>query len=166
MALEDGNSRSAKDLSRITGRTPGALHAPLNRLCRDGLIRSSSEPRNETRRGRPAQLFTIHPDASSGPDMLNANVLKLRLEADAAALRMLNRCAQTNARENLVRSRASEPTLINECSIEYGFLNQRELNQVERKMEEIRLILRRQRSSATDSRNRVRVGLVLIEEQN
>ena len=40
LSLYDGHEKTAAELARLTGRTPGALHAPLLRLVKSGIIDS------------------------------------------------------------------------------------------------------------------------------
>ncbi|MAJ47760.1 MAG: hypothetical protein CBC35_10925 [Planctomycetes bacterium TMED75] len=163
LALEDGNEHTAKELSNKTGRTPGALHAPLQLLCKEGIIQRKILMRQESKRGRPAQAFLLNPKAAEEPMELTSGASLLRVEGDGAALRMLNR----RAKSNLTGRRKKSTPPVNKTSIEYSFLNEREVAQVERKIAEIQSLLRRKRAEGpTEATHRIRVGLIMVEERD
>ena len=145
----------------MIGRTPGALHAPLQQLCKEGIIERKLLEQRETKRGRPAQIFQLNPEAAAQFMELNPGAAQLRIEGDAAALRMLTR----RAKSNLTRSRKRSIPSVNQSTIEYSFLNERDVAQVERKIREIQNLLSRRRAEGpAEARNRIRVGLVMVEE--
>ena len=161
LILEDKKGHSAKELSEKTGRTPGALHAPLQQLCAEGIIERSAMETPNSRRGRPAQIFKLNPEASAELMDRTPGAAELKIEADAASLRMFTR----TARRNVAKTRKQPSALVNHSTIEYSFLNDREVAQVQRKIMEIQKLLSRRRTDGPNTaRHRIRVGLMMVEE--
>ena len=81
-----------------------------------------------------------------------------------AALRMLNRNVKKVLTENRTLAKQNQPPMTNLCSIEYGFLTEREARTVEKKFHEIRSMLGRKRLDSTGRKKRFRIGMVLVQD--
>ena len=164
-AMEDGGKRTAKELALMTGRTPGALHSPLQKLCEAEIVLRESKKDADQRRGRPAQVFSLNPIAAQGMSREDAaDGLLPDASGKEAALRLLNRKVKSVATENKDRVNAKEQPLVNLCSIEYGFLNDREIERIEKKFLEIHALVSKKRSDSTGKKKRVRLGMIMVED--
>ena len=163
-ALEDGEWRTAKELSAMTGRTPGALHSPLRRLWEEGILNKEPQPQQKPGRGRPSKVYRLDPGAARGLPREAEETTTLAPDGNEAALRMLNRTVRKVLTENRTLTRRNQPPLTNLCSIEYGFLTEREARSVERKFHEIRSMLGRKRLDRTGRKKRFRIGMVLVQD--
>ena len=163
-ALEDGKRRTAKDLSRMTGRTPGALHSPLQRLCQEGIV--SKEPHEQIHqgRGRPAQVFYLKPKAAQGLPEATDQCTPTTQSGNEAALRMLNRKVKKASVENTTLIKEGRDPLLNLSSIEYGFLTEVEAQRIEKKFLEIKRMMTKKRLDSTGNKKRFRIGMVLVQE--
>ena len=164
-ALEDGQRRTAKELSLMTGRTPGALHSPLQRLCKDQILIKGDQAQTRQGRGRPAQIFHLNPEASRElPKMEARESTPLDHTGNEAALRMLNRKVKKALSKNKALMKENKSPLASLCSIEYGFLTEGEVQRIEKKFLEIQTMLAKKRSNPNGKKKRFRVGMVLVQD--
>ena len=148
----------------MTGRTPGALHSPLRRLCDERVVLKKPQPLDKPGRGRPSQIFQLNPEAGRALPKLTKKSGTRYPASNEAALRMLNRRLKKAFTENQSRARQNQARLTDLCSIEYGFLTEREALGVERKFQEIKTMLSRKRSDRTGTKKRFRVGMILVQD--
>ena len=125
----DSKTRSSTEIARITGRTPGALHAPLQRLERAGILHSQSRPAKG--KGRPGRQFTINPGAQQKPCGSGSQYENAVHKATAAGLRLVMRNSKLLAEENTDAFRSGTHTRTSARWIQFSSLDKNDLKWID-----------------------------------
>ena len=101
LTLMDGLARTASEIGVITGRTPGALHLPLEKLHEAEII--EYRVRQIDGKGRPGREYLLKPQAMERP-CSNGRVYEDAVQkATTAGLRLIMRNSARLADENATR---------------------------------------------------------------
>lgn len=158
LTLLDEETRSTAEIALITGRSPGALHAPLQRLEKAGII--SSHERTPEGKGRPAREFTIVPGAQEKPCGSGREYEKAVHKATAAGLRLVMRNSGLLAEENIKASKTGANTRTSSRWIQFSTLDKADLKWVEDRLDEIMQRLAQKRSNPQGERYRAAFMLI------
>ena len=153
LSLTDRNSRTAAQIAQVTGRTPGALHAPLQRLTKAGIIHSTV--RSHPTKGRPPRTYELDPGAFEKPCGSGSDYEHSVHRATSSGLRLILRNSEELALENARRSGQDEDPLRSERWVQFGNLNEEDLNEVSGHFDAILKLLSTRRSGGGGKRYRV-----------
>jgi len=152
LAQLDGKPRLAAEIARITGRTPGALFAPLKRLETAGIIHSES--RQPDGKGRPGREYTIDPGAREKPCGSGREYERAVHKATSAGLRLIMRNSGLLAEENLKVHKAGNTPKRSARWIQFSNLDEEDLAWIEQKLQEIMQRFADQRTNTDGARYR------------
>jgi hypothetical protein len=158
LSLYDGNEKTAAELARLTGRTPGALHAPLQRLLNSGVI--SSKVIDDGIKGRPPRSYQLVEGAYQKPCGSGAAYEESVHRATSSGLRLILRNSQELAEENARLAMNGEEPIPSERWVHYGNLNEKDLESVSNHFDAILKLLAKKRSGGGGKRYRVALMLL------
>ena len=153
LSLTDCNSKTAAEIAQVTGRTPGALHAPLQRLTKAGIILSSV--RNDPTKGRPPRTYELDPGAFEKPCGSGSDYEHSVHRATSSGLRLILRNSEELAIENAKRAGKNDVTLRSERWVQFGNLNEEDLDEISGHFDAILKLLANRRSGGGGKRYRV-----------
>jgi len=164
LSLQDQQIRTAAELADLIGRTPGALHTPLQTLVDAGIIQISeaNETGSDKTRGRPARRYAITPDALQPPCSQGSAYEHAVHKATAAGLRLVMRNSELLAHENIRRHRTKESALRCQRWIQFGHLNDEDIDAIDEHFAAILKLLSQRRSGGGG--RRYRVALMMLPD--
>ena len=153
LSLLDGNRKTAAELATLTGRTPGALHAPLLRLEKAGII--ASEVIDDASKGRPPRGYRLVEGAYEKPCGSGAAYEKSVHRATSSGLRLILRNSEDLAEENARLAKKGRAPIRSERWIHFGNLNDEDLDIVSGHFDAILKLLAGKRSGGGGKRYRI-----------
>jgi hypothetical protein len=153
LSLLDGNQKTASELAKLIGRTPGALHAPLLRLQKVGII--SSEVIDIATKGRPPRSYKLAEGAYEKPCGSGAAYEDSVHRATSSGLRLILRNSENLAAENTLLATKGAPPIRSERWIHFGNLNEEDLDTVSSHFDAILQLLAKKRSGGGGKRYRI-----------
>ncbi|MFB0986230.1 MAG: hypothetical protein QMB94_08010 [Phycisphaerales bacterium] len=158
LALMDGRSRTAAEIGAITGRTPGALHLPLDRLQEAQKIEHRIRPIEG--KGRPSREYIINPNASEKPCSNGKTYEEAIQKATSAGLRLMMRNSARLAEENTRRFEEDIEPRTSARWIQFSNLLPQDIEWVEKQLMHIMDRLAQGRTNAKGQRYRVALMMV------
>ncbi|MDG2031596.1 MAG: hypothetical protein P8J45_11390 [Phycisphaerales bacterium] len=136
------------------------MHAPLQRLTKAGIIHSTV--RNDPTKGRPPRTYELDPGAFEKPCGSGSDYEHSVHRATSSGLRLILRNSEELAIENARRSGQGEDPLRSERWVQFGNLNEEDLNEVSGHFDAILKLLSTRRSG--DGGKRYRVALMMLPD--
>ena len=153
LSLYDGHAKTAAELARLTGRTPGALHAPLLRLVQTGIL--DSKLIDDQAKGRPPKSYQLVEGAFEKPCGSGAAYERAVHRATSSGLRLILRNSQELAEENARLDLSGKAPIPSERWVKYGNLNEEDLESVSSHFDAILKLLATRRSGGGGKRYRI-----------
>lgn len=154
----DGRSRTAAEIGAITGRTPGALHLPLDRLQEEKIIEHRIRPIEG--KGRPSREYIINPNASEKPCSTGKTYEEVIQKATSAGLRLMMRNSARLAEENIRRFEEDIEPRTSARWIQFSNLLPQDIEWVEEQLMHIMDRLAQRRTNTKGQRYRVALMMV------
>ena len=158
LSLMDGRSRTAAEIGAITGRTPGALHLPRDRLQEEQIIEHRIRPIEG--KGRPSREYTINPNASEKPCSNGKTYEEVIHKATSAGLRLMMRNSARLAEENIRRFEEDIEPRTSARWIQFSNLLPQDIDWVEKQLMHIMDRLAQRRTNTKGQRYRVALMMV------
>ena len=158
LTLMDGQPRSASEVGVITGRTPGALHLPLERLHEAGII--EHRVRQIDGKGRPGREYILNPQAREKPCSNGRSYEDAIQKATSAGLRLIMRNSARLADENTKRFEEGRKPRTSARWLQFSNLLPDDIEWVEEQLMGIMDRLAQRRTNKKGQRYRVAMMLV------
>ena len=158
LTLLDGEARTTAEIAAITGRTPGALHAPLAKLQDNGII--TAQQRIAPGKGRPGREFVIEPGALEKPCSTGREYEHVVHRATSAGLRLIMRNSLQLAEENSTAHTNGTAPRTSARWVQFGNLDEEDVAWIEDRLFEIMERLQACRTKTGGTRYRVAMMLV------
>lgn len=161
LTLMDGQARSAAEIGAITGRTPGAIHLPLERLSEVGII--EYRIRQIDGKGRPGREYLLNAQAREKP-CSNGRIYENAIQkATSAGLRLIMRNSARLADENSKRFEEGRTPRTSARWLQFSNLLPEDIEWVE---EQLMAIMDRLAQRRTNQKGqRYRVALMLVPDE-
>ena len=158
LTLMDGQARTASEIGLVTGRTPGALHLPLEKLQQAEII--EYQVRQIDGKGRPGREYLLNPRAMEKPCSSGRVYEETVQKATTAGLRLIMRNSARLADENANRFEEGVKPRTSARWLQFSNLLPKDVEWVEKQLMGIMDRLAERRTEKKGQRYRVAMMLV------